>query len=72
MEIRPVGGELFNADGWSYEQTDMTNVIVAFRNWANALNETPTHLLLKYYSCKMFRTTSSHLQGKYISYTYKT
>ena len=32
MKIRPVGGELFHADG----QTDMTKLIVAFRNFANA------------------------------------
>jgi hypothetical protein len=31
MEIRPVGAELFHADGW----TDMTKLIVAFRNFAN-------------------------------------
>jgi hypothetical protein len=32
MKIRPVGAELFHADG----QTDMTKLIVAFRNFANA------------------------------------
>jgi hypothetical protein len=32
MKIRPVGAELFNADG----RTNMTNLIVAFRNFANA------------------------------------
>jgi len=32
MKIRPVGAELFHADG----QTDMTEPIVAFRNFANA------------------------------------
>ena len=31
MKIRPVGAELFRADG----QTDMTKLIVAFRNFAN-------------------------------------
>jgi len=31
MKIRPVGGELFDVG-----QTDMTNLIVAFRNYANA------------------------------------
>ena len=34
MEIRPVGYELFHADG----QTDQTNLIVAFHNFANSLN----------------------------------
>ena len=29
-------GELFYANEWTDEQTDMMNVIVAFRNFANA------------------------------------
>jgi hypothetical protein len=35
MKIRPVGGKLFHADG---EQTvkNMTKLLVAFRNFANA------------------------------------
>ena len=32
MKIRHVGAELFHADG----RTDMTKLIVAFRNFANA------------------------------------
>jgi hypothetical protein len=32
MKIRPVGAELFHADG----QTGMTNIIVGFRNFAKA------------------------------------
>jgi hypothetical protein len=32
MQIRRVGAELFHAD----KQTDMTKLIVAFRNFANA------------------------------------
>ena len=32
MNIQPVGAELFHADG----RTDMTKLIVAFRNFANA------------------------------------
>jgi len=32
MKIRPVGAELFRADG----RTDMTKLIVAFRSFANA------------------------------------
>jgi len=31
MKIRPVGAELFNADG----QTDRTKLTVAFRNFTN-------------------------------------
>ena len=32
MKIRQMGAELFHADG----QTDMTKIVVAFRNFANA------------------------------------
>jgi hypothetical protein len=32
MKIRAIGAELFHADG----QTDMTKLIVAFRNFVNA------------------------------------
>jgi hypothetical protein len=37
MKIRRVGAELFHADQRTDRQTDMTKVIVAFRNFANAL-----------------------------------
>jgi len=33
MKIRPVGAELLHTDG---QTTDMTKLIVAFRNFANA------------------------------------
>ena len=40
MKIRPLGAELFHAEGRTdrrtYRQTDMTALIVAFRNFANA------------------------------------
>ena len=32
MKIRPVGAELFHVDG----RTDMTKLVLAFRNFANA------------------------------------
>jgi len=35
MKIRPVGAELFHADGRADGQTDMTKLIVSFRNFAN-------------------------------------
>ena len=39
MKILPVGAELFRADG----RTDMTKLVVAFRNFANAPKQmTPT------------------------------
>jgi hypothetical protein len=43
MKIRPVGVELFHADGQTGGQTegrtDMTNLIVAFRNFVKAPNK---------------------------------
>jgi len=36
MKIRPVGIELFYAEGRTDRQTDMTKLIVACRNFANA------------------------------------
>ena len=36
MKIRPVGAELFYAARLTDGQTDMTELIVAFRNFANA------------------------------------
>jgi len=36
MKIRPVGAELFHADGWMDGRTNMTKQIVAFHNFANA------------------------------------
>ena len=36
MKIRPAGAELLYADGRVGRQTDMTNLIVAFRNFAKA------------------------------------
>jgi len=36
MKIRPVGAELFRADG----QMDMTKLIIAFRSWAKTHNIT--------------------------------
>jgi hypothetical protein len=36
MKIRPVGAELFHADGQTNRQTDKTKLIVSFRNFAKA------------------------------------
>ena len=35
MKVRPVGAELFSADGRTDGQTDMMKIIVAFRDLAN-------------------------------------
>ena len=36
MKIRTVGADLFNAGGRTEGQIDITKLIVAFRNFANA------------------------------------
>jgi len=36
MKIRPVGAELFYADGKANKQRDKTKLIAPFRNFANA------------------------------------
>jgi len=36
MKIRPLGAELFHTDGWTDRRTDITKLIVAFRNFAKA------------------------------------
>jgi hypothetical protein len=36
MKIRPMGVEYFHADGRTDRQTDMTKLILAFHNFANA------------------------------------
>jgi len=40
MKVRPVGTELFHADGRTDRQTGMTKLLVAFRNFANAPTNT--------------------------------
>ena len=37
MKIRPMGAELFHADGRTDGQTDMMKLIVVFRSFANLL-----------------------------------
>jgi hypothetical protein len=55
MKIRSVGAELFRADG----QTDMTKLIVAFRNYANALKKPLPPTALHYtYQCHSVETTA--------------
>ena len=38
IDIRPMGAELFHADGRTDRQIDITRLIVAFRNFANVPN----------------------------------
>jgi len=41
MKILPVQAELFHVDGRTDRLTDMSKVILAFRNFAKALRKTP-------------------------------
>jgi hypothetical protein len=36
MKIHPVGSELFHEDKWTDGQTDITKLILAYQNFANA------------------------------------
>ena len=46
MKIRPVRVEFFHADAETGRQTDMTKLIVAFRNFANATSKRISYYLL--------------------------
>jgi hypothetical protein len=47
IKIRPVGAELFNAD----RRTDMTKLIVDFRNFANVLNNKKSQIMKYLVAC---------------------
>jgi len=51
MKIRPAGTELFHADRRTERQTYMTNLIVTFRNSANAPSK---KLCVRVNSCSVF------------------
>ena len=40
IKVCPVGAELFHAERQTDRQTDMTKLLVAFRNFASAPNKT--------------------------------
>jgi len=50
MKIRPLGVELFHADGRT--EADMTKVIVVFRKFANEHKNRQLRLDLCYFVCK--------------------
>jgi len=41
FKLRPLGPQLYHADGWTDKQTYMTKLIVAFGNFANAPKNPP-------------------------------
>ena len=47
MKIRPVGAELFRADGKKDGQTNTTKLITALRNFSKALKMTCHRIALK-------------------------
>jgi hypothetical protein len=55
MKIRRVWAELLHVDGRTDGQTDMTRLIVAFRNFARASNEQNTRRLDTVYVKECFR-----------------
>ena len=36
MKVRPMGAEVYHAEGWTDEQTDTTKLTFAFRNFAKS------------------------------------
>jgi hypothetical protein len=67
MEIHRVGTELLQADSQKDRQTDMTNLVVAFRNFANGPKK-PKHLktfaergqIMRHYTNKRHLNTISN------------
>ena len=47
IKIRPVGAEFFGADGRTDVQTHMTELLVDFRNFENALNKRTCEIIKK-------------------------
>jgi len=52
MKIRPMGAEMFQAD----RRTDMTKLIVACRNFANAPKNFCNYIRRKYWPFKAYRS----------------
>jgi hypothetical protein len=68
MKIRPLGTELFHAGG----RTDMTNVVVAFRNFVNELkNGTKKNKCVQFFLLGTVRDTSTECLGK-VSFNFCT
>jgi len=64
-KIRPVGVQLFYADGRTDGQTDVTKIIVTFRNFANApKRHTRTHTHQYRYMCVLIHSLAFSLRGR--------
>jgi len=70
MKIRPVGAELFHADGQTDRQADMTTLTVAFRNFACAPKSCPKERVMwsifisaEHFGCGFNRNTSAQQAG---------
>ena len=62
IKIRPMGAELFHADG----QTDMTKLTVAFRNFGNApKNRTPYIYNTRYFFQSCYRRMPHKITKKF-------
>ena len=61
MKIRPAEAELFHADGRTYRQTDMTKLIVAFRNFCEGAskNRESTDQVISLF-CSTFTRVEEH------------
>jgi len=54
MKILPVGAELFLAGRRTDEQMDMTKLVVAFLNFANAPNKTKLRAVHKTFTLRIY------------------
>jgi hypothetical protein len=63
MQIRPMGAELFYADG----QTDMTKLIVAFRNFVKAPKSDEIFCSFMFYMRKLLLKCARHFPNICIS-----
>jgi len=58
MKIYPVGAELFHADGRTDGPTDMTKLIIVFRNFANAPKNVVTCFPKRNGCCSRYSNTA--------------
>ena len=65
IKIRPVGTELFHADRQTDRKTDMTKVMVTFRNFANAPKNTKRQTFKHIYTyTSVYRRTDGWADGR--------